>query len=128
VNDEGLFRIAAVALLLAGSAVGLRFRRRAARSGENLWSQRRQEGPVLLALRALAGLMLLGGVVIYLINPSWMAWAQLPVPIWLRWTAAAVGAAMLPPLWWVLATLGTNLADTVAIRRAHTLVTTGPYR
>jgi protein-S-isoprenylcysteine O-methyltransferase Ste14 len=33
-----------------------------------------------------------------------------------------------PLLFWVLKSLGRNLTDTVAIRREHALVTTGPYR
>jgi protein-S-isoprenylcysteine O-methyltransferase Ste14 len=89
---------------------------------------RRQEGLFILATLRPAGLLLWLGVIAYLINPAWMAWSSLPLPIWLRWTGVAVYAAGTSLLTWTLRCLGVNLTDTVVTRQVHTLVTRGPYR
>ncbi|HEU5314534.1 MAG TPA: isoprenylcysteine carboxylmethyltransferase family protein [Chloroflexota bacterium] len=127
-DSESPYRIAAGALLVVLAAVGAIFRLRAARSGEDLRPQRRQEGAPLLALRAALGILFIGAPLAYLADPPLLAWAAVPLPGWLRWSGAAVAAAGVPLLFWVLHTLGANLTDTVAIRRHHTLVTNGPYR
>jgi len=89
---------------------------------------RRQEGiPILLTLRpiGLAGML---GLVVFMVNPSAMAWSSMPLPDWLRWSGVAVGIAGGALLLWTFQTLGPNLTDTVVTRKAHTLVTRGPYR
>jgi protein-S-isoprenylcysteine O-methyltransferase Ste14 len=89
---------------------------------------RRQEGLfILLTLRPF-GLALYVGVIAYLINPAWMTWSSLALPAGARWAGAAVFALAIGLLVWTLPSLGTNLTDTVVTRRAHTLVTRGPYR
>ena len=72
--------------------------------------------------------MLWLGVIAYMVNPAWMAWSSVPLPAWLRWTGFGVFAIAAGLLTWTLHGLGTNLTDTVVTRRAHTLVTHGPYR
>jgi protein-S-isoprenylcysteine O-methyltransferase Ste14 len=52
----------------------------------------------------------------------------MPLPTWLRWAGVPVFALAVGLLAWTLRSLGTNLTDTVVTRRAHTLVTHGPYR
>ena len=89
---------------------------------------RRQEGLFILATLRPIGLLLWIGVFVYLIDPEWMAWSSLSLPVWLRWTGVCVYAAGLALLTWTLHGLGTNLTDTVVTRKAHTLVTDGPYR
>jgi protein-S-isoprenylcysteine O-methyltransferase Ste14 len=66
--------------------------------------------------------------VTYRVNPQGIAWASVPLPEWLRWTGAGLLAACALLLSWTLHSLGKNLTDTVVTRKAHTLVTTGPYR
>jgi protein-S-isoprenylcysteine O-methyltransferase Ste14 len=63
-----------------------------------------------------------------MINPRWMEWSSLVLPVWLRWAgviALLTGAALIV---WTFRTLGTNLTDTVVTRQTHTLVVNGPYR
>lgn len=67
-------------------------------------------------------------IVGYVVNPQGLAWASVPLPEWLRWTGAGLLAASGFLLSWTLHSLGKNLTDTVVTRKAHTLVTTGPYR
>ena len=117
-------------VLIAGAAIVLPlmlYRRiRSQATGESL--DRRQEGLFMLfTLRPVAFAMWLG-VIAYMINPGWMAWASVGVPGWLRWTGAGVGVIALALLAWTLGNLGKNLTDTVVTRRAHTLVSSGPYR
>jgi protein-S-isoprenylcysteine O-methyltransferase Ste14 len=57
-----------------------------------------------------------------------MAWAAVPLPVWLRWTGVALVLIAGLLLVWMFHTLGRNLTDTVVTRREHSLVTTGPYR
>jgi protein-S-isoprenylcysteine O-methyltransferase Ste14 len=70
---------------------------------------------------------LLGGFVMYLIRPEAVAWAELPLPGWLRWLGLAVAAISLALMTWVNKALGKNFSTELRIRDDHTLVTTGPY-
>jgi protein-S-isoprenylcysteine O-methyltransferase Ste14 len=89
---------------------------------------RSQEGLFMLATLRPAGIACWGGLVAYLLNPAWMAWSSMPLPDWLRLTGVALFVASAALLVWTLRSLGPNLTDTVVTRKAHTLVTTGPYR
>lgn len=89
---------------------------------------RRQEGAFILATLRPIGLLMWLGVFAYLINPAWMAWSSVPVPVWLRWFGAVVLGLGVALLAWTLGRLGRNLTDTVVTREAHTLITHGPYR
>jgi len=57
-----------------------------------------------------------------------MAWARLPLPVWLRWFGAVLGLCGTVLLIWTFRRLGHNLTDTVVTRRDAKLVTDGPYR
>lgn len=125
VNDENTFRL----ILLAGFAIlmpiGI-WHRLKSRTGEKL--ERRQEGIFILVTLRLIGVTGMIGLIAYLINPACMAWAAVPLPLWLRWTGVGFGLIAGLLLVWMFRTLGKNLTDTVVTRKEHTLVTTGPYR
>lgn len=115
-------------ILLVGFCVLLPFgiyRRLKSRTGEKL--NRRQEGLFVLVTLRLLGIMGVIGTVAYLVNPSSMAWGRFPLPDWSRWIGVGIGAVAGLLVFWTLRTLGRNLTDTVATRKTHTLVTTGPY-
>jgi protein-S-isoprenylcysteine O-methyltransferase Ste14 len=119
----------AQAILIAGFVlfmpIGIYFRVRS-RTDERL--DRLQEGwPILLGLRLLA-LVFMAGLVVFLIDPSLMAWASIRIPNWFRWCGVGLGAAAAALVIWTFRTLGHNLTDTVVTRRDATLVTNGPYR
>jgi protein-S-isoprenylcysteine O-methyltransferase Ste14 len=124
-NDDHIFRLILILGLGAVLPLGVYHRVRAA-TGERL--DRRQEGLVLLLSIRLLGLVAMAGLLTFLIDPAWMAWSSVPLPVWLRW--AGVGLGVLPAclLAWTFRSLGKNLTDTVVTRKDHTLVTTGPYR
>jgi protein-S-isoprenylcysteine O-methyltransferase Ste14 len=89
---------------------------------------RRQEGwLILLSLRPL-GLAFMAGLLAYLAEPTWMAWASFHLPNWARWSGVGLGVAAGGLLVWTFRSLGHNLTDTVVTRRNATLVTNGPYR
>lgn len=105
--------------------VGFYHRFRAATS-EKL--DRSQEGLVLLISIRLLGLIGMLGLVAYLIDPTWMAWSSVPLPVWLRWAGVGLGVLAAALLVWTFRNLGKNITDTVVTRKEHSLVTTGPYR
>jgi protein-S-isoprenylcysteine O-methyltransferase Ste14 len=125
-SDDYPFR----ALLILGSLVffpvGVYYRVKSQSTGESL--DRWQEGPFILFTLRSAGLAYVVGLMAYMIDPASMAWSSMPLPAWLRWIGAGVGAIAGCLLSWTFRNLGKNLTDTVVTRREHTLVTTGPYR
>jgi protein-S-isoprenylcysteine O-methyltransferase Ste14 len=124
-NDDHPFRLILLAGFVLLLTIGI-FHRLKARTGEKL--DRRQEGLFILITLRLTGVIGWIGLLAYLISPARMAWAAVPLPVWLRWTG--VGLALIAGLLfvWTFRTLGGNLTDTVVTRKQHTLVTTGPYR
>ncbi len=81
-----------------------------------------------MALRAVVTLPLLAAIVTYVINPRWMAWSAFNAPDWLRLAGVALGILSIPSVYWVLASLGKNVSETVLTKPNHELVTAGPYR
>jgi protein-S-isoprenylcysteine O-methyltransferase Ste14 len=112
--------------MLATLTISIYFRSQANRSGEKVSPL--EEGPMILTLRRIFGLALWLSILAYLINPRWMAWSSLPLPTWARWSGAAIMTLCVPLVYWLFSSLGKNITPTVAIRKEHTLVTSGPYR
>ncbi len=124
--DDSVFRNILIAGWLLLMPVLVYHRIRSQATGERL--DRWQEGWFILLTLRPVGLAHMAGLITFMVNPSRMAWAALPLPIWLRWTGVGIGAGAGCLLVWTLVNLGRNLTDTVVTRKAHTLVTTGPYR
>src|SRR5262249_23563694 len=124
-NDDHTFRLLLILVAVVFMPVGLYHRIRS-HTGEKI--DRWQEGVfILFGLRLTALVVFVGGIV-WMIEPQWMSWSSLPIPVWLRWVGLAV-AMCAGILWsWTVHTLGKNLTDTVVTRKEHSLVTTGPYR
>lgn len=123
-NDD-LFRLILLIIFFAFLPFALYHRIRS-KADEKL--DRWQEGAFILFGLRLGALPCFLGSLAWMINPQWMAWSSLPLPIWLRW----VGFVLIG-LWgilfvWTFRNLGRNLTDTVVTRKEHTLVMTGPYR
>ena len=125
-SHDQTFRVVLVVASLILLPIAAFYRIRSEATREKL--DRRREGLfILLTLRpvGLAGML---GFIAHLVDPAWMAWASVPLPVWLRWAGVGVGL-LAGGLWiWTFHTLGRNLTDTVVTRKAHTLVTSGPYR
>lgn len=87
-----------------------------------------QEGALILFGLRLSGLPCFIGGIVWMIDPRRMAWASLPIPVWLRWAGVALTGCTGLLMFWAFHNLGQNLTDTVVTRREHTFVTSGPYR
>jgi protein-S-isoprenylcysteine O-methyltransferase Ste14 len=124
-TDDEIFRYMMMTGLFICLPIGI-YHRLKARTGERL--DRRQEGLFVLISLRLVALVGIVGLLAFLINPRWMAWSSLALPVWLRWVGVALGILATLLLTWTFHNLGKNLTDTVVTRREHTLVTTGPYR
>jgi protein-S-isoprenylcysteine O-methyltransferase Ste14 len=114
--------------MLAGAAFVVpiaAFYRIRSRTRERL--DRTQEGLFLLIGIRLAGLVTIGSLIAFLIDPASMAWSAVAIPLWARWLGVGV-AALATSLWlFTFHHLGRNLTDTVVTRKEHSLVTHGPY-
>lgn len=125
-HDDNIFRIILIAGFLILMPIGLYHRLKSQATREKL--DRRQEGLfILLTLRPL-GLMTMVGLIVYMINPAWMAWSSVSLPTWLRWAGVIIGVMAGFLFTWTFRSIGKNITDTVVTRKEHTLVTTGPYR
>ena len=125
-SDNQIFRLILLVGFLVVMPVGLYHRVRSQSTGEKL--DRRQEGLfVLLTLRPV-GIAGMAGLIAFIVNPASMAWASVPLPVWMRLVGVALGTIAGALLIWTFRTLDRNLTDTVVTRKNHFLVTTGPYR
>ena len=113
-------------MFMGALTVSAYHRRRARVQSETI--ERRREGGALMAARALVALPLFGGPLVYVINPSWMAWSSFDAPLWLRWAGVTLGLCVLCSVHWVLRNLGRNVSETVLTKIDHEMVTSGPYR
>lgn len=123
--DEHTFRTALALGCAAVFPFGLYHRVKSQGTREPL--DRSQEGLFMLATLRPAGLACWAGVIVYLVSPARMAWSSLPLPDWARMAGLVLFAAGSVVVVWTLRSLGPNLTDTVVTRKAHALVTTGPY-
>jgi protein-S-isoprenylcysteine O-methyltransferase Ste14 len=126
-NSELIFQLGGIVIFLSALSISAHYRRKAAQAGNERISKR-EEGLLVLILLRLAGLGIWFGTLAYLLNPAWMRWSQIDLPMAWRWAGVALALAMLPFIYWLFSSLGNNITDTVAIRKGHTLVTRGPYR
>ena len=89
--------------------------------------KRREEGTA----STVAGFLSLIGfvtIIAQVANPEWMRWADLPFPIWLRWTGVAIAVLGFIVLQWSQNTLGKNWSDRPRMMKDQALITSGPYQ
>ena len=125
-EEELIFRLIFIVVFALVVSLSAYYRRLARKSGDVI--DRRQEGTLALILRAAMALPLLIAILLYAFLPEWMGWSTIYLPGWVRWLGAGLGIVCLPLLWWVLTNIGSNISETVLIKREHKLVTDGPYR
>lgn len=125
-NPEQLFRWIFVAVFLGTFFISGYFRRRARQASGTI--ERVREGRMALLARAFFAALLYLSFLAYMLNPGWMDWSRLALPVWLRWLGAAGGFATLPLITWVMTSIGRNVSETYLTKEHHELVTHGPYR
>jgi protein-S-isoprenylcysteine O-methyltransferase Ste14 len=127
-KGESAFRATAAALLLAAAAVSGYHRRKAEAASPEKISAVEEEGLLTAVALRLSGLALMLSVAAYVLNPRWMAWSSVRLPVAVRWAGAGLATATLPLSWWVFKSIGKNITPTVATREEHELVTARPFR
>jgi protein-S-isoprenylcysteine O-methyltransferase Ste14 len=125
--NENIFRILAAIVLFTAIGISSYYRRKADReSGETI--SRRVDGTPMMNVLRLGGLVLWLSPLVYLINPSWMAWSKIGLPEWARWLGVGIGMLCVLGIYWLFSSIGSGITATSATRREHRLVTSGPYR
>jgi protein-S-isoprenylcysteine O-methyltransferase Ste14 len=124
-DNELVFRINLGAIFFLLSSIRLYYTVTAVKSGSSFSVSQ------VVSLRALLGLFLyvfiLLSAFVYILAPSWLAWAALPLPPALRWFGVGIGIGSVFLLFGVHRTLGRNFAAPGVIQSRQTLITTGPY-
>jgi len=124
---ENVYRFTILTLLLIAFTYSGYIRRKANQTGDDEITFDDEPRPIYF-MRVGGALLGYGGLLIYLIHPAWMAWAQFSSPGWLRLAGLGLCVINVPLLLWMLRTLGNNITPTVITREDHHLVTGGPYR
>ena len=122
---ELIFRVIVPAVIVAFAMHRGYYVRKRGREENTL--KKREEG-LASKVAGLLGMIGFIAIIVYAINPAWLAWAALPVPIWLRWTGVGLTLLGFALLQWAQNTLGKNWSDTPRMIQEQALVTSGPYR
>jgi protein-S-isoprenylcysteine O-methyltransferase Ste14 len=82
------------------------------------------------ALRVAGVLAVLGllGTILYIVNPSLMAWSSIILPEWMRWLGVIIALFGFGLLQRSQDTLGENWSDDPHLMDGHQMVVTGPYK
>jgi protein-S-isoprenylcysteine O-methyltransferase Ste14 len=122
---ETVFRILLPILIIAFAAHRGYYVRK--HGGEKNTLKKREEG-LASKVAGLLGLVGFIAVMIWVMNPSWLAWATLPFPLWLRWAGIGIALLGFAFLQWAQNTLGKNWSDTPRMIKEQALITSGPYQ
>lgn len=129
-TTESIFRVTFWILLAGVFVMRIYFSLKVRQAGERLMPDReavQREGRGMFIIRVVMGFVLLGWLILYAINPTWMKVLSVPFPNWLRWLGFALGLASLGFWSWTQVALGKEWSPQLQLRKEHHLVTTGPY-
>ncbi len=125
-ESETIFRIILPALLVAFIAHRGYYTKKYKESASDTL-KKREEG----AAAKLAGVLGIIGFIsmtMYVINPGWLSWTTLPLPLWLQWTGVGIALTGFALLQWAQNTLGKSWSDSPRMMKEQALVTSGPYK
>ncbi|HEX5837485.1 MAG TPA: isoprenylcysteine carboxylmethyltransferase family protein [Anaerolineales bacterium] len=125
-QTETLFRIL-LPVLVIGFALHRGYYVKKHSQTEDATLKKREEG-VASKIAGMLGMLGFISMLFYVIQPDWLSFAHLPLPLWVRWTGVAVAAAGFSLLQWAQVTLGRSWSDTPRMMKEQTLITSGPYR
>jgi protein-S-isoprenylcysteine O-methyltransferase Ste14 len=122
---EFLFKLVLIAEFSAFSILRILYYQRARKAGRRTVIEESRSYSILLSVLICYEV---ATFFLYLISPPALAWARIPMGMWLRAAGAAVGVLALLLFTWVHHSLGHNFSMTLRISDEHSLVTAGPYR
>lgn len=96
--------------------------------GEEQNTLKKREEGWASKIAGLLGMLGFLTVLTYTVNPGWLSWSSLPVPLWLRWVGVCMALLGFAVLQWAQNTLGKNWSDTPRMIREQALITSGPYQ
>jgi protein-S-isoprenylcysteine O-methyltransferase Ste14 len=124
-HTETIFRIILPLLMIAFAAHRGYYVRKHGKEQNTL--KQREEG-IITKLAGLFGVIGFISVAAYVFNPGWLAWASLPLPLWLRWAGVGLTVVGFALLQWAQNTIGKNWSDTPRMIKEQILITNGPYQ
>ncbi|GMQ82896.1 MAG: protein-S-isoprenylcysteine O-methyltransferase [Rhodothermia bacterium] len=124
-RPEQLFRIALIVIVVAMAGISATFRIRARRDSGTI--PRSKEGWKMGLTRLVFALLLFLPIFAYMLRPAWMSWSEIVLPEWMRWAGIGIGIIVIPLVYLVFSTIGSNISETVLTKESHQLVTTGIY-
>ena len=124
-NTETIYRIILPALIFGFAMHRGYYVRKHGREENTL--KKREEG-LASKIAGVLGLVGFLAVTLYVIDPNWLSWSSLPLPLWLRWTGVGVALLGFALLQWAQNTLGKNWSDTPRMMKEQSLITSGPYQ
>jgi protein-S-isoprenylcysteine O-methyltransferase Ste14 len=113
-------------LLIVGFAVHRGYYVRKHGQEQNTLKKREEGLPSKIA--GILGMIGIVAVLIYAVNTSWLSWASLRLPFWLRWLGVGIAILGFALLQWAQNTLGKNWSDTPRMIKEQSLITSGPYQ
>ena len=123
---ETIFRILLPILIIAFALHRGYYVKTHSQSEEATLKQREERTVAKLAgLLGMAGFL---SMTVYVINPNWLAFANVSLPNWLRWIGLGFALLGFALLQWAQVTLGKSWSDTPRMMKEQTIITSGPYR
>jgi len=134
VTNELLFRVIFSILwfIFIGNLTWVRYSLREPKSKPSIDQTARRESRLHIIALALFAPFWFGGIILYIILPSWIMFLSIPLPDWFRLIMVGVTALSIPFTLWGYRTLGKNWVHALESskfleRKSETLVTSGPY-
>jgi len=125
-TDEQIFRWILITCTVLSFGMSGYFRRKAKKEGNSI--SRLDEDRYLIGLRLLIAFPLYMGLLVYMIDPGWMTWSRISIPVGLRWIGVGFMIITPPGVYWVMSNISENISDTILTHQDHELVMEGPYR
>jgi protein-S-isoprenylcysteine O-methyltransferase Ste14 len=84
--------------------------------------------PRLIAIQGIMLTISNLAIIAHLLNPAWMAWSTINLPVWFGWIGAVLGILSTGLLIWTFLILDRYFFGGIKLRQEHQLVTDSPYR